>query len=730
MRLPVVVYAAFILRDRYLHTDRLDLQLLVYYYELYIFKVRIRVLEVRCHDTHVILPGIGLRHCPGCRLRLLHGGAHIVQLIVCFHGCIPTDGMRLPVVVNTAIILGNRHYHLIGYRLYLQRASFRDDVIVGCFCSFIQRVGEIILAASYLCLAARDVIRCAFACRESVTAHGHFIVRQCLAIVHLLVSCARQRDCTLADLQRSVHDHKLDVAEVLIRVREVRRLQLHVVSARVSALHCRVAVEREVRFCIQFVIDRYRISGHRLLGSVILLATAVLRNRYCHLVGQLRYFQRAFCLGDLVVVCLCAFVQRIGERIRASPYRCLAACYSIRCAFACRESVTAHGHFIVRQCLAIVHLLVSCARQRDCTLADLQRSVHDHKLDVAEVLIRVREVRRLQLHVVSARVSALHCRVAVEREVRFCIQFVIDRYRISGHRLLGSVILLATAVLRNRYCHLVGQLRYFQRAFCLGDLVVVCLCAFVQRIGERIRASPHLCLAARDVIRCAFAFRESVTAYSHFIVRQRRPVIFLRRVACLQRDRTLFYAQVAVFVFSLRITRVMGYRPCEGVVVRFPVTEVLYLRTRCRRDRYHVARAQRRRAGCRFSCYRYQIALFTIRYGVFIFGVICSIVWPAAICRCYLQCLRALRDRQNAKILRDVVIERFFVFIPFDIIAVNALAGLSLRTGNSKSVFSHIAFKDTRYRGPFMICKRGPIILFGRTRGGNRCRLLFNLKAA
>ena len=97
-------------------------------------------------------------------------------------------------------------------------------------------------------------------------------------------------------------------------------------------------------------------------------------------------------------------------------------------------------------------------------------------------------------------------------------------------------------------------------------------------------------------------------------------------------------------------------RPGEGVVVRTAVADVLYFCCRCRCDRYLVAVLQRCHCcGCAFR-YGYCVALFTVRYGVFILRMLCTVILPLAISGLNLQLGLVLRDLQCAFRFADVVV--------------------------------------------------------------------------
>ena len=96
----------------------------------------------------------------------------------------------------------------------------------------------------------------------------------------------------------------------------------------------------------------------------------MLRNRYSDLIGQFRYGQRAFNSRNGIVVSLRAFIQLVSEGVIAFAHFGLAARYSVRRAFAISEAIPAHGHFIIRQSLAIIDLFIGRRSQRYSTLVN------------------------------------------------------------------------------------------------------------------------------------------------------------------------------------------------------------------------------------------------------------------------------------------------------------------------------------------------------------------------
>ena len=126
--------------------------------------------------------------------------------------------------------------------------------------------------------------------------------------------------------------------------------------------------------------------------------------------------------------------------------------------------------------------------------------------------------------------------------------------------MLIAVILHGTRVLRDRYRHLVRELRDCQRAFDLLDIVVALQRAFVQRVSERVRARANNRLASRHVPRHAFVLNKALAAYLHFFLRQRLAVVDLLSVGRGQRhfarvDYELVVIRRRNFIFLRLVNR-------------------------------------------------------------------------------------------------------------------------------------------------------------------------------
>ena len=436
-----------------LHVALGDFELAVFDHERHLREVVVLILEVRRLQLHVVRARVGALHF---RFAVELEVVFRVQRVADRLHRIALHGLLGSVILLGSRVLLDRYNHFVRGRRDFQRAGREFDVVVLRVRALVQRVGERVLALANVRLRARHLVRRAFFSNKALAANRHRVVRQRIAVVDLLIVGGGQRHIALADRQRSVFDYERHLREARIRVLEVRSLQLHVVGARVSALHFRLASKLEVVFRVQLVADRlHRIARHGLLGSVILRGSRVLLDLHCHRVRNLRDFQRSFDRGDLVVARLRAVFQLVGERVLALANVRLRARHLVRRAFFSNKALAANRHRVVRQRIAVVDLLIRSGGQRHVALADRQTTVGHNKLNVREVLARVRELALVQPHRIGLRISALHFRIAAKREVICRVQRVAGNHAVAARGLLGSVILRGNLVALDRYRHLV-----------------------------------------------------------------------------------------------------------------------------------------------------------------------------------------------------------------------------------------------------------------------------------
>ena len=248
--------------------------------------------------------------------------------------------------------------------------------------------------------------------------------------------------------------------------------------------------------------------------AVIGLSVLVPLDRHNHFGFVRRDCQLAFGLGDIVVVRVRAFVQRIGERVVARANVRLASRHVVRCAFVFNKAVAAYRHRVVRQRFAVVDLLISSRGQRHAALIDLQRSrirlrndIFLRRVNLANGILR--EVRDIRSSIRS-------------RRARFGNTFKGNAFRRTGkagNALRRSIISRRLALRRQR------------------DVLIIVEIDFVRSLGDR------------DRLHC-LRFRRNCVAVN-IVVGYQHGIAEIRIVCC--GGLNLFRCSVQIIVYRVGV---------------------------------------------------------------------------------------------------------------------------------------------------------------------------------
>ncbi len=469
-----------------------DFQAAVGDHERHVGEVLAGVGEVSFLQPH----GIGIRILLGDGIRAGEG-----EVIGCVQGVgngyiIAGNRVLAAVILHGILVAGDGHGDLVGDGGHGQLAGCGLDVVVLRLGAFIQGVGEGVVTAANIQLAAGDVVGCAFAFGKAVAGNGNVAVGQRGAVVHLGVGGTGQGHVTLGDGQAAIHHHELHVGEVLAGVGEVGGLHVHVIGARIRAGYFCLAGEGEITFLVQLVVNGYRVALHRVSLAVVLHRIVVLGDSDGHLVGHGSHGQGAGFRGDVVVICLGTLVQGVGEGIAAFTCLGLGAGDSVGGAFAVSEAVAGDGDLLVGQCGAVVHLGGGGTGQGHIALVDGQAAVFHNELHVGEVAVLVGEVSCLQTHGVGVRIRFGNGSLAGEGEVACLVQVVIDGHVVAGDGMFVAVIGHGILVAGDGHNHFLGHRGYNQGAVLVGDGVIggnVLPCRILDmRIGDDILHGAHV----------------------------------------------------------------------------------------------------------------------------------------------------------------------------------------------------------------------------------------------
>ncbi len=397
--------------------------------------------------------------------------------------------------VGVAVALqGHNHFHSrFGHG---QLAGQLGNGVVVSLGVVVQGVGVGVVAAAHSRLAAGNVVGCTFAISEAIASDGDLVVGQGRTVVHLGVVCTLQGYCTLGDDQLTIHHHEFHVGEVVADVGEVISLHVHVVGIRIRAGYGIRAGEGEVSGGIQGVGNGHVIAGHGMGFAVVLHGVAVLGDGDSHFVGNGGDGQLAGFRGDVVVGFQGVNMQIVGEDVVALAHVQLTAGDGGVHTLILGEAAADDGHGVVFQCRAVVHLCGICALQGHVPLFNGQGTVGDHEGHIGEVAADVGELIFLQTHGIGIRIGAGYFRRAVEGEVSFLIQVVVDADRIVGHFVLIAIVGKGRSLAGDGHGHFIGDGGHLQGGIVVSDGVVVIhvvpCCIQDHSIGDHVGHRAHV----------------------------------------------------------------------------------------------------------------------------------------------------------------------------------------------------------------------------------------------
>ena len=351
-------------------------------------------------------------------------------------------------------------------------------------------------------------------------------------------------------------------AEVFICIAELAGCQAHVCGAGVCPGSFIRSVECEVSFRIQRIADLRFVALDCVFCSVIRSAAVMADDGYRRInrrngLVSVRDVEDN-CIKVAVKICEGFFVQSHGccTGVGSGCFTCWMAEIILRIQrVADLNIISADGMLsaVIRIAPGMTGDGHRHADRLDCLV-----TVRNYKGHFSEVGVFVHEHICRQAHVCGTRFGPCRSSGSAEGEVIFRILRVVDTDVISADAMFFGIIVCRIVMPGNGHNH-VCRLVNRQCAFSLGNMIVICICVFVQRIAEGVCAAAGIRLAACESIGCAFAGCPAcLDCQSCFAINQSISVIGLVQVRALQRDIPLR---------NLQLAKLIGH----GIVVRFCV---------------------------------------------------------------------------------------------------------------------------------------------------------------
>ncbi len=425
-------------------------------------EVRICIGELISRQAHVGGAFIRLRRF-GCSVEGEVGG-HVVQVVG--RGCgVATHAVRFAVIGGRVVCAEDRHGRL---DLFDRQAAVRH--VEGHGAEVPVRVRELAGRQAHVRGARVGALR------FSRSAEGEVCFRiqrvfnlDVIAADAVLFAVVRSAFGMSGNLHRHVDriNHQLTVnnleghiRKVGIDVREVFRLQFHVIGARVFAAHAVIAAEGEVSFRIQRIADLNFIAGNGMRCAVVIDFVAVLGNGNCHvdrinLLIAIRYVEGDRAEVGVRVLELAGCQAHVGGTCvgpggssRSAEREVMLNVVQIA---VCRRGEAAHA--------VLAAVIVGCVVRADNGYCHVDRinlliAVCDAEGNGAEVGVGVRELPGSQAHVGGAGVGPCGSRRSAECEVMLhVIQIAVRRRGEAAHAVLAAVVVGGVVRADNGYGH-------------------------------------------------------------------------------------------------------------------------------------------------------------------------------------------------------------------------------------------------------------------------------------
>ena len=319
-------------------------------------------------------------------------------------------------------------------------------------------------------------------------------------------------DFAALNLEPAVLNHELDVGEVLIGVGELILGKVHIVVANSDTLSSRIARKLDVGLCIEAVIGGEFIAGHGLRGAVVGLSVLLALDGDGDLIGNRVHLQSAVLgLGEGVVVRTRIGVECIGIGVFLLANVGDDAGIGKGRTLTLGEAV--HKlHILLGVLVTVIGPLVRGGFHGDSGLVDDERTVLGRNLKLVRHVVAV-SVRH---HSGAGDVVGVGARVGLGgvlgSKARDGIHVALD-LELIGLDASGRVLLAIVGSggrvgfdLNLVFSVTVGD---GQRTLGLGNVVVLGLGAFVQRIAESVGARADNSLGSREDIGRSLALGEA-----------------------------------------------------------------------------------------------------------------------------------------------------------------------------------------------------------------------------
>ena len=476
--------------------DRTDRLITIRHFKGHCTKIRIRIGELFCRQTHICRSGIGLR----CGCCTIEGEVviHIVQRAVCCRG-VSAHSMLSAVIAGRIVCTDNRYRHIDRVNGLIAIRHFKGysaKIRIG--------IGKLAGSQSHLGGARICPDSFLFTVESKVVSYIVQAIVCCRSIPCYLVFCAiiirgiirtndRHRHIDGADLHKTIRYIKSDIGEIAAGIDKIGSTQTHLAGSGILPGNSRRSIEGEIVFRIQRIARRYVVA----FGGVI-LAVKVSRciragNGYLNAVYR-RNLLVAVCYHEGhsteigVVICKLTFIQAhiFGTGIFPGRHR-----RSVEAEIIFRIQRIADLYIITGDSMLFTVVLrgivMAGNRYGHIDRIDLLVAVRYVEGNGTEIRIVIRELLSSQSHLGSTDNGLPGFRGAAEGKVSFRVQRIADLNIITADDVFIIVEISSVAVSGN----VNGHVDLFYLLIAVGD-VEGDICKVIVQVRELLAYQAHI----------------------------------------------------------------------------------------------------------------------------------------------------------------------------------------------------------------------------------------------
>ena len=430
--------------------------------------------------------------------------------------------MALTIIEECTLICGYRDFIFMISVNHIQASVDCRDIVVVCIGIFIQCIGKCIFRNTCQDSGSTNGICCTFSLNKSIFGNRDFMICQRCTVIFFCIACRCHHNNAFFDCQisRNQVDDELvcDIIACIVfdnscTVKGYRYTAS--IGCRCDSLYSFNRIELLI-YCECILFD----TGDCMFCSVIFECSAVCVDIDFKLVFTVVDCQRSVFCTNRVIVCVCVTVEAVCEVVWAVTDEGLCTCYIINSTFTIHKTVSCYFDIVVGQSCAIVFLCICCTGKNDFSWRDGQECFGNVQREFACYFITVC-ILDDRCACDNYRIGSCICcgYSCLNAGYRVCVSVDFKCQRLKSACCMRTAIIHCTSAVRSNIDGKCCLSACDSQCSCYNsDIIVGCLCSFIQCICECVCTASRNKLSSIDSICCTFTFCESISINCYFVI--------------------------------------------------------------------------------------------------------------------------------------------------------------------------------------------------------------------